>query len=132
MFVDSHCHLNYLEDPEDAIQRARERGVHECLCIGVDQDAIEQVLGFAAHEGVWVSVGEHPGACSGDASWVREYLNRDDVIAVGEMGLDYFYEKDQDKQRRQRETFAQQLQIAARWISPLSSTPGPPSKILWI
>lgn len=113
MFVDSHCHLNYLEDPQDAIARAHERGVYECLCIGVDHAAIEQVLGFAAHQGVWASVGEHPGACSGDAHWVRDYLHRDGVVAVGEMGLDYFYEQDAEKQRRQRHTFAQQLEIAA-------------------
>jgi TatD DNase family protein len=120
VFVDSHCHLNYLEDPDAALLRARERGVAECLCIGVDQQAIEEVLQFAAdNEGVWASVGEHPGSSSGDASWVDGYLKRPKVVAVGEMGLDYHYVDDPDKQAQQRKTFAQQLEIAAQHDLPV-------------
>ncbi len=120
MFVDSHCHLNYLEDADAALLRARERGVAECLCIGVDQQAIEEVLQFAAdNEGVWASVGEHPGSSSGDASWVDGYLKRPKVVAVGEMGLDYHYVDDPDKQAQQRKTFAQQLEIAAQHDLPV-------------
>ncbi|XOV81612.1 MAG: TatD family hydrolase [bacterium] len=113
MFVDSHCHLNYLEDPDGAIARARERGVNECLCIGVDQPAIEEVLSIAAdHEHIWASVGEHPGSCSGDAGWVTRYLQRPKVVALGEMGLDYHYVEDPAAQALQRDTFAQQLALA--------------------
>lgn len=120
MFVDSHCHLNYLEDPDAALVRARERGVAECLCIGVDQEAIEEVLQFAAdNEGVWASVGEHPGSSSGDATWVNDYLHRPGVVAVGEMGLDYHYVDDPEKQAQQRKTFGQQLEIAAQHDLPV-------------
>jgi len=114
VYVDSHCHLNYLEDPAQALARARERGVHECLCIGVEQDCIEDVLAFAERQkGVWASVGEHPGSCSGDASWVQDYLHRDGVVAVGEMGLDYHYVEQEDQRALQRHTFSQQLALAA-------------------
>jgi len=95
VFVDSHCHLNYLDDPIGAIERARARGVNECLCIGVDQPAIEEVLQFAAdYEHIWASVGEHPGSCSGDAAWITDYMYRTKVVALGEMGLDYHYVED--------------------------------------
>ena len=113
MFVDSHCHLNYLEDPEKALERALARGVTECLCIGVERSTISEVLDMAAsHEGVWASVGEHPGSCSGDAGWVKDYLGSDKVVAVGEMGLDYHYVEAPDKRAAQRETFSQQLAMA--------------------
>jgi len=111
VFVDSHCHLNYLEDPAQALARAHAAGVQECLCIGVEQSCIEEVLTIAdGEQGVWASVGEHPGSCSGDASWVRDYLHRDSV--VGEMGLDYHYVEDESQRALQRHTFAQQLGIA--------------------
>lgn len=120
MFVDSHCHLNYLEDPQAALQRARARGVAECLCIGVEQSAISEVLGFAKqHAGVWASVGEHPGACSGDASWIRDYLDEQDVVACGEMGLDYLDVEDPEKRAQQRHTFVQQLGIADEFDLPV-------------
>lgn len=119
MFVDSHCHLNYLDDPAAALERAQSRGMSECLCIGVDQPAIEQVLAFTQYPGIWASVGEHPGACTGDASWVKDYLDRKKVVAAGEMGLDYHYEKDPQKQALQRQTFSQQLEIAAEYDLPV-------------
>lgn len=114
MFVDSHCHLNYLQDPFAALDRARQCGVQEILCIGVERASIDEVLDIAAvHEGVWASVGEHPGSCSGNAAWVEEYLDRPKVVAVGEMGLDYHYEEDAEQRRLQRHTFAQQMALAA-------------------
>ena len=120
MFVDSHCHLNYLEDPLGALQRARARGVSECLCIGVDEAAIEEVLAFAKEQDkVWASVGEHPGACSGDATWIRNYLDYDNVVAAGEMGLDYHYVDDPAQRSQQRDTFAQQLAIASEFNLPV-------------
>jgi len=114
VFVDSHCHLNYLDDPLAALARAHGCGVQEALCIGVEQATIEEVLSFAEqHSGVWASVGEHPGSCSGDAAWVGAYLDRSGVVAVGEMGLDYHYQKDAEQRRLQRHTFSQQMGLAA-------------------
>lgn len=113
MYIDSHCHLNYLEDPNQALERARAAGVSGCLCIGVERGAINEVLEFAQrNDDVWASVGEHPGSCSGDASWVRDYLQGDSVVAVGEIGLDYHYVKETEQQALQRHTFAQQMDIA--------------------
>ena len=113
MYIDSHCHLNYLEDPDQALERARAAGVSGCLCIGVERGAINEVLEFAQrNDDVWASVGEHPGSCSGDASWVRDYLQGDSVVAVGEIGLDYHYVKETEQQALQRHTFAQQMDIA--------------------
>ena len=113
MYIDSHCHLNYLEDPDQALGRARAVGVSGCLCIGVEKGAINEVLEFAQrNDDVWASVGEHPGSCSGDAGWVRDYLQGDSVVAVGEMGLDYHYIKEPEQQALQLHTFAQQMDIA--------------------
>ncbi len=114
MLIDSHCHLNYLDHPQDALTRASASGVSACLCIGVEEKTINDVLEFADnHENVWASVGEHPGSCSGDAAWIARLLDHSRVVAVGEMGLDYHYERDAARQAEQRHTFAQQLGFAA-------------------
>ena len=120
MFVDSHCHLNYLSEPQQALARARACGVNEVLCIGVEENAIEAVLELAAQQiGVWASVGEHPGSCSGDARWVRDHLHREAVVAVGEMGLDYHYPVEDSAKHLQRHTFDQQMHLAAEAKLPV-------------
>ncbi len=120
MLIDSHCHLNYLDDPQQALTAARQAGVAACLCIGVEEKTIDQVLRLAeANPGVWCSVGEHPGSCSGDAGWVADHLLADKVVAVGEMGLDYYYESDPDQRPSQRATFSQQMDIARQHQLPV-------------
>jgi len=117
--IDSHCHLNYLDDPQAILQRAAAAGVDGMLCIGVDQEHMHEVLDFASHDHIWATAGEHPGACSGDASWVEAFATHPRVVALGEMGLDYFYEKDVSKQSAQRHTFAQQLALAEQYKLPV-------------
>lgn len=120
MFVDSHCHLNYLDNPTQAWANARAAGVDACLCIGVEESTISEVLALARTQpGVWASVGEHPGSCSGDATWVRSHVDAPRVVALGEMGLDYFYSKSASEHALQRKTFAQQLEVAANCRMPV-------------
>ena len=59
------------------------------------------------------------GSGSGNADWVREYLSDPQIVAVGEMGLDYHYQKDPHQRARQRRTFAQQMGIAAEADRPV-------------
>lgn len=114
MLVDSHCHLNYLEDPDQRLAEARRRGVGAFLCIGVDEPNIGAVLALAErHPDVWATVGQHPEAAAADADWIRNRLDHPRVVAAGEMGLDYFHEADEAQRRLQRERFAWQLAVAA-------------------
>jgi TatD DNase family protein len=115
LLVDSHCHLNYLDDPEQALVAARARGVGGFLCIGVDKTGIDAVLNFAErHADVWATVGLHPDAAvDQDWSWIETHLDHNRVVAVGETGLDYFHSQAAEKQARQRESFDHQLHLAA-------------------
>lgn len=113
MLVDSHCHLNYLDNPAGRLASARARGIERFLCIGVDAAGIGAVLALAESEpDVWASVGLHPEAAAGATDWIRPLLEHPRVVAVGETGLDYFHAEDADVQRTQREKFAQQLALA--------------------
>jgi len=100
MLIDSHCHLNYkgLVDQQDAIlQRARARGVRGFLNISTRQSEWDAVIATAHRESdVWASVGIHPHEADGHADLGAAVLvdaTRDPrVIAIGETGLDYYYD----------------------------------------
>lgn len=123
MLIDSHCHLDYLEDPRhgmniaEVLQRAAEAGVRHMLTVAVDRDNIPKVLAHArAHPQVSASVGIHPGACA-DAAPVDEdellaLVAAPSVVAIGETGLDYHY--GQDNAETQRHSFGVHLRAASR------------------
>jgi TatD DNase family protein len=120
LLVDSHCHLNYLEAPEQRLNEARDRGVGAFLCIGVDEAGIDQVLALAAaHSDVWASVGQHPEAAAADPGWIPSRLAHPRVVAAGEMGLDYAGDPPPDVRRRQLERFDYQLDLAAAHALPV-------------
>lgn len=100
MLVDSHCHLEYkglVEDRQGVLSRAREAGVGAFLNISTRQSEWEQVVGTANREpDVFASVGIHPHEADKHEDLGRDVLFRatenERVIAIGETGLDYYYE----------------------------------------
>jgi len=106
--VDSHCHLNYeglVERQGEVLQAARDRGVTAFLNISTRQREWNDVIGVAErHSDVWASVGVHPHEADAHpdlgAAALAEAADHPRVIAIGECGLDYFYDKsDRDAQR---------------------------------
>lgn len=100
MLIDSHCHLEYkglVEDQADVLARARGAGVGAFLNISTKLSEWKQVVATANRESdVFASVGIHPHEADGHAELDRQTLfdaTQDArVIAIGETGLDYFYE----------------------------------------
>ena len=120
MFIDSHCHLNYLQSANAALERARDCGVSGILCIGVDEAGIDDVLAIAqAHDDVWASVGMHPQSVQQEYAWIEEKLLDPDVVAVGETGLDYKTAHTVEEQRIQLQAFEHQMGLAERHDLPV-------------
>jgi TatD DNase family protein len=120
LLVDSHCHLNYLEDPGLRIREARQAGVSGQLCIGVDEAHIAEVLSLAEQEpDVWASVGQHPEAADNPFDWIEPCLDHPRVVAVGETGLDYFHTEDESARVGQRANFEHQLALADQHELPV-------------
>ena len=100
MLIDSHCHLNYkglVEQQEDILGRARARGVRAFLNISTRQGEWDAVVGTAhRHPDVWASVGIHPHEANSHADLGAAVLaaaaQDPRVIAIGETGLDYYYD----------------------------------------
>ena len=101
MFVDSHCHLNYkglVEQQVDVLARARESGVSAMLNISTREREWDDVIGLAEQESdVWASVGIHPHEADQhvgmDCAKLVEKSAHPRVVAIGETGLDYYYDK---------------------------------------
>jgi TatD DNase family protein len=108
MLIDSHCHLNYkglVEDQEAVLERARAAGVSGFLNISTRAAEWDAVVATAERESdVWASVGVHPHEADAHADLGAAALlaaaEHPRVVAIGESGLDYFYDhSDREAQR---------------------------------
>jgi TatD DNase family protein len=118
MLIDTHCHLagpEYEPDRPEVLARAWAAGVARIVVIGESRGAADRALALAAAEPrLSVTAGVHPHDASGwsDATreWLRATLLRAEVVALGEIGLDYHY--DHSPRGAQRAAFEAQLALA--------------------
>lgn len=128
MLVDSHCHLDrlkldkYENGLDEAIAEAKLRGVSHMLCVCISEENKNAVLEIAQrYDGISASVGVHPSDVKQEElitrdtlmSWTRE----ENVVAVGETGLDYYYSREFADQ--QQESFIRHLSVAAETNLPV-------------
>ncbi|MGC9360147.1 MAG: TatD family hydrolase [Anaerolineae bacterium] len=131
---DTHCHLEsprFSSDRDDVIARARAAGVRAMLTCGTDQRTSQEAVALAAdHEDILAAVGVHPheAQASGLASEIaderfkaldalRQLANAPNVVAIGEIGLDYHY--DFSPRTAQIAVLQQQLGLAAEMNLPV-------------
>ena len=114
MWTDSHCHLDWDGVGAPAIAAARVEGVTRIVTVGTDAETSQAAVETArANDGVWATVGLHPHEASNGVPSIAALLDDPDpnVVAVGECGLDYYY--DHSPRDAQREAFAQQIALAS-------------------
>jgi TatD DNase family protein len=98
MFVDIHAHLNnpnLVEDIEEVLARAKEAGVGKIVCVGSDfETSVKAIELSKKYIEVYASVGCHPHACLSFNKQMAELIysakNNKKVVAIGEIGLDYY------------------------------------------
>ena len=125
MLIDSHCHLNYkglVEDQPAILARARESGVTGFLNISTRASEWDAVVATAAREpDVWASVGIHPHEADAHADLggqvLRDATAHPRVVAIGESGLDYYY--DHSDREVQRKLFRVHIGVARETGLPL-------------
>ena len=123
--IDSHCHLNYAglaERQEEVLDTARARGIAGFLNISTRQSEWSDVVGAAErHPDVWATVGVHPHEADAHpdlgAAALMEGARHPRVIAIGECGLDYYYDK--SDRSAQRERFRAHIEAARQCGLPL-------------
>lgn len=125
MLIDSHCHLEYkglVEDQPAVLARAREAGISGFLSISTRLREWDQVIATAAREDdVWASVGIHPHEADAHADLgaaaLSEASRHPKVVAIGETGLDYFY--DHSDRATQRALFRTHIAVSRDTGLPL-------------
>ncbi len=123
--IDTHCHLNfhaYDEDRDELLRRARAAGVDRIIIPAIDLESCQQALALAHRcAGLYVAVGIHPNSCSDySLSAVQELrvLSRhQQVVAIGEIGLDYYWDK--CPPALQQRALELQLELAAELQLPV-------------
>lgn len=125
MLIDSHCHLEYkglVEDQQNVLARARSAGVGGFLSISTRQREWDQVIATAEREAdVWASVGIHPHEADAHADMGEGALlaaaAHPRVIAVGETGLDYYY--DHSDRETQKALFRRHIAVSRETGLPI-------------
>ncbi len=124
MLVDSHCHLDFPDLAShlpDVLQRMQDNHVGMALCIGVNLEDFPKVLALAeAEERLYATVGVHPEYTDVTEPTEEQLLtlaSHPKVVAIGETGLDYYWQK--DKPEWQRERFRTHIRAAKRCGKPL-------------
>ena len=123
--IDSHCHLNYeglVDRQEEVLDNARQRGVQGFLNISTRQREWGDIIAVAErHSDVWASVGVHPHEADAHpdlgAVALVEGTRHPRVVAIGECGLDYYYDK--SDRHAQRERFEAHIEAARETGLPL-------------
>ncbi len=125
MLVDTHAHLDderFDADRDAVIERAIEAGVAFIINPGTDLDSSRRAVGLAEkYDCVYAAVGVHPHetASLADKAYaaLRELADHEKVVAIGEVGLDYY--RDRSPREKQREAFRKQLDLAAELDLPV-------------
>ncbi|AIF41979.1 TatD family hydrolase [Virgibacillus sp. SK37] len=125
MLFDTHVHLNarqFEEDREDTIQRAFDAGVQHMVVVGFDRETIPLAIEIAEeYDTIYAAVGWHPvdaiDMTEEDLQWIEELSSHPKVVAIGEMGLDYHWDK--SPANIQKDVFRKQIQLAKKVNMPI-------------
>lgn len=125
MLFDTHVHLNieqFDEDRDEVIQRAKAAGVEKMVVVGFDHETIPKAIALAeAHDFIYAAVGWHPvdaiDFTDEDLLWLEELTHHEKVVALGEMGLDYHWDK--SPKDVQKDVFRKQIALAKKVNLPI-------------
>lgn len=120
MIFESHAHYDdeaFNEDRDRLLSSMRDNGVEYIVNVSADFESIDPIYELTQkYDFVYGTVGVHPGAAKNMTQERFEYLKkaalRDKVVAIGEIGLDYYWEKEEVQKATQKEWFVKQLQLA--------------------
>lgn len=113
-WTDSHCHIHgdgIAEGPDAAVAAAAQANVTTLIVVGCDRATSMAAIAVAEdHPRVFATVGLHPHDAINGVDTVADLIDTPGIVAVGETGLDYFY--DHSPREQQKQVFAAQIQLA--------------------
>ncbi|MBQ7564059.1 MAG: TatD family hydrolase [Lachnospiraceae bacterium] len=128
MIFDTHAHYDdeaFSEDREELIGKLNENGIRYVVNIGTCRETCVQTLRLTEkYPFFFGAIGFHPSDIAGfnenEERWFREQAKNEKIIAIGEIGLDYYWDKEEEVQEKQREAFVSQLKLARQLKLPVA------------
>ncbi len=123
MFCDTHCHLfkEYYNDIKQVINDSVKDNVNRFIVAGCDNLSNKEVIELIEKDNCYGCLGIHPEYAKKykdeDLDFIEQNLNNKKIVAIGEIGLDYYYEKESRKE--QIKLFEQQLELAQKYKVPV-------------
>ena len=124
MFTDTHCHIykEYYENIDEILKNAQNNNVSRMINNGCDKKSNKEVLELTQkYENLYGAIGIHPENIEEyekkDIEWIETNLKREKIIAIGEIGLDYHYTK--ENKEKQKELLETQLKLAEKYHLPV-------------
>lgn len=125
MLFDTHAHLNadqFSDDLQEVIDRAKKEGVSNMVVVGFDRPTIEKAMELIEkYDFLYASIGWHPvdaiDMTDEDLDWIEELAKHPKVVALGEMGLDYYWDK--SPKDIQKDVFRKQIRLAKKVKLPI-------------
>lgn len=120
MIFETHAHYDdsrFDDDREELLKKVHDSGVSPIINVGASIESTGTTLELAkTHDYIYAAVGVHPSDISGlnedSFEWLREQTNYAKTVAIGEIGLDYYWDKEPEVQEAQRYWFGRQLDLA--------------------
>lgn len=127
MIFETHAHYDddrFLEDQDALIRSMPEKGIGRIINVGASIESTKTTLELASrYDYVYAAVGVHPSDIAGlneeTFAWLREQTALDKTVAVGEIGLDYYWDKEPSVQEKQRYWFECQMELARETNLPV-------------
>lgn len=124
MFTDTHCHIykEYYDDIAEVVENAKENNINRMVNNGCDTRTNEEVLSLVKKiDNMYGAIGIHPEYVEEykleDLDFIKENLVNEKIVAIGEIGLDYHYTK--ENKDKQVKLFKEQLDIASKFNIPI-------------
>ena len=126
--IDSHCHINdkaFLNREVEYIENAKSVGVTSFLVVGCDLNMSKKAVEIAERfDCCFAAIGIHPSdsknAGDNDLNEIEQMVKNKKVLAIGEIGLDYYWDKEESIKNHQKEYFIKQIELANKYNLPIS------------
>ena len=120
MLIDTHAHINfetYQKRMNEVFENAMSNGVEYFILPGVEESKWPEIIEFCEkYDNVYGAIGVHPSEIKGwnekSNQKMAEFLKHPKIRAVGEVGLDYYWDKDEDIREQQKSVFIEQIKLA--------------------
>lgn len=127
MIFETHAHYDdakFDEDREELLEKVHNSGVNSIVNVGASINSTKQTIELAkTHDYIYAAVGVHPSDIADlnedTFAWLKEQTKYEKTIAIGEIGLDYYWDKESEVQEKQRYWFRRQMDLARETNLPI-------------